>query len=282
VCLRFVFLVLARVLAAARLSRRDTAWRTAEILLLQHQLAVLQRQLGQRARPKVSWADRALMALLLGLIPRGRHPRMRLIVTPGTILRWRRDLLRRSWARKSKPKGRPPTRRNIRALVLRMARESDTWGYRRIAGELAGLGITVAPCTVWEILKKHGIDPAPRRSGPSWSQFLRSQAEAIIACDFFTVGLLDGTKTHVLAVIEHGGRHCSRGRRARSVRASYGPRQHRLALALPEEQRESFIDPGLWQSREQIFPVDLQNPRSIREGKPFVNRQVIVHDPHMV
>jgi transposase len=81
---------------------------------------------------------------------------MRLIVTPGTILRWRRDLLRRRWAAKSKAKGRPPARRNIRALVLRMARENDAWGYRRIAGELAGLGIKVAPSTVWAILKKVG------------------------------------------------------------------------------------------------------------------------------
>jgi transposase len=193
VCLRFVFLIVTRVLAAARLSRRDAAWRTAEILLLHHQLAVLQRQFGERARPKVSWADRALIALLLGLIPKARHDRLRLIVTPGTILRWRREILCRRWARKSKPKGRPATRRNIKALVLRMARENDAWGYRRITMELAGLGIKVAPSTVWAILKNAGIDTAPRRSGPTWAQFLRSQAQAIIATDFFTVDLLDGT-----------------------------------------------------------------------------------------
>jgi putative transposase len=87
---------------------------------------------------------------------------MRLIVAPGTILRWRRDLLRRRWARKSTPQGRPPTRRSIRALALRMARENEGWGYRRIAGEPAGLGINVAPSTVWAILRKAGIDPAPR------------------------------------------------------------------------------------------------------------------------
>jgi len=194
------------MLAAARVSRRDAAWRTAEILLLQHQLAVLQRQLGERARPKVSWADRALIALLLGLIPRARHARMRLIVTPGTILRWRRDLLRRHWARKSRPKGRPRTRRNVETLVLRMARENEGWGYRRIAGELASLGIELAPSTVWAILKKAGIDPAPRRNGPTWTGFLRSQAEAILATDFFTVDLLDGTAAYVLTIIEHATR----------------------------------------------------------------------------
>jgi transposase len=194
------------MLAATRLSRRDATWRTAEILLLQHQLIVLQRQLGERARPRISWADRALIALLLGLIPRARHARMRLIVAPGTILRWRGDLLRRHWARKSKAKGRPSTRCSIRVLVLRMARENDGWGYRRIAGELAGLGIKIAPSTVWTILKNAGIDPAPRRSGPTWAAFLRSQAEAILATDFFTVDLLDGTTAHVLTMIEHATR----------------------------------------------------------------------------
>src|SRR6185312_6334948 len=147
-----------------------------------------------------------LIALLLGLILLARHARMRLIVTPDTIVRWRRDLLRRRWARKSKSKGRPPTRRNIRALVLRLARENDAWGYRRIAGELAGLGIKVAPSTVWVILKKAGIDPAPRRGGPTWASFLRSQAAAILATDFFTVDLLDGTTAHVLTMIEHATR----------------------------------------------------------------------------
>jgi putative transposase len=102
--------------------------------------------------------------------------------------------------------GRPATRRNIRALVLRPARENPGWGYRRIHGELAGLGAGVAASTVWEILKKAGIDPAPRRSGPAWSLFLRSQAEAILACDLFTAGLLNGTQAYVLAVTGHASR----------------------------------------------------------------------------
>jgi transposase InsO family protein len=102
--------------------------------------------------------------------------------------------------------GRPATRRNIRALVLRLARENPEWGYRRIRGELAGLGVPVAASTVWEILKNAGIEPAPRRTGPTWSQFLRSQAEAILACDLFTADLLDGTQVYVLVVIEHATR----------------------------------------------------------------------------
>ncbi len=205
-CLRFVFLLITQVASWLRLSRHEEAWQTAEILILRHQLAVLQRQ--QPRRPNLNWADRALLATLHGVIPKARRQGLRLLVTPDTILRWHRDIIRRRWAARSMRgrTGRPATRRNIRALVLRLARENPEWGYRRIHGELAGLGVTMAASTAWEILNKAGIDPAPRRTGPTWPQFLRSQAEAILACDFFTVGLLDGTHAYVLAVIEHATR----------------------------------------------------------------------------
>ena len=151
--------------------------------------------------------DRALLAALLGVIPKARCHGLRLLVTPDTIVRWHRDIVRRRWAARSM-RGRTgrATGRTVKALVLRLARENCEWGYRRIHGELAGLGVNVAASTVWEILKTHGIGPAPRRTGPTWPQFLRSQAEAILACDFFTVDLLDGTQAHVLAVIEHATR----------------------------------------------------------------------------
>jgi transposase InsO family protein len=166
----------------------------------------LQRR--QPRRLKLNWADRALLATLLGVIPKARRPGLRLLVTPDTILRWHRDIARRRWTVRSMRgrTGRPATRRNIRALVLRLARENPGWGYRRIHGELAGLGVKIAASTAWEILKKAGIEPVPRRADPSWSQFLRSQAEAILACDFFTAELLDGTQAYVLAVIEHATR----------------------------------------------------------------------------
>jgi hypothetical protein len=102
--------------------------------------------------------------------------------------------------------GRPPVRRNVRSVVLQLARENESWGYRRIHGGLAGLGMTVAPSTVWQILKSAGIDPAPHRNGPGWADFLRSQAQGILALDFFTADLLNGTKAYVLAAIEHGTR----------------------------------------------------------------------------
>src|ERR1019366_4564267 len=195
-----------RLAARLRLAWRAETWKTAEILILRHQLAVLQRR--QPRRPKLNWADRAPLAALLPVITKARRHGLRLAVTPETILRWHRDIVRRRWAARSMraKTGRPATRPNIKALVLRLARENPEWGYRRIHGELAGLGGKIAASTAWEILKKAGIDPAPRRTAPTWSQFLRSQAEAILACDFFTADLPGGTQAHVLAVIEHATR----------------------------------------------------------------------------
>jgi len=198
--------MITRLFAWLRLSRRDASWKSAEILLLRHQLTVLQRQVA--ARPKTSWADRALIAALLEVIPRSRRAGLRLTVTPETVLRWHRDIVRRRWRQKSQHNqpGRPATHRNIRSLVCRLAKENPGWGYRRIHGELAGLGIKLAPSTVWEILHRARIGPAPRRAGPTWAEFLRGQADAILATDFFTVDLLDGTTAYVLAVIEHASR----------------------------------------------------------------------------
>ncbi len=163
-CLRFLFLLITRLAAWLRLSRRQEMWKTAEILILRHQLAVLQRR--QPRRPKLTWADRALLAALLGVIPKARRHGLRLPVTPDTILRWHRDIIRRRRAARSMRgrTGRPATRPNVRALVLRLARDNPEWGYRRIHGELAGLGVRVSASTVWEILKNAGIDP--RLGGP--------------------------------------------------------------------------------------------------------------------
>jgi putative transposase len=180
-CLRFVFLLITQVAAWLRLSRRQDVWKTAEILILRHQLTVLQRR--QPCRPRLNWAGRALLAALLAVIPKARRQGLRLLVTPDTILAWHRDIARRRWAARSAHArtGRPATRRNIQALVRRLARENPEWGYRRIHGEIAGLGVKVAASTVWEILKASGIGPAPRQAGPAWSPFLRSQADAILA-----------------------------------------------------------------------------------------------------
>jgi putative transposase len=203
-CLRFVFLLTTHVAAWLRLSRREKARKTAEILILRHQLTVLQRR---HRRPRLNWADHALLAALLAVIPKARRRGLRLLVTPDTILRWRRDIVRRRWAARPAHTrtGRPATRRNTQALVRRLARETPNGGTEgsRRAGQPR---VKVAASTMWEILKASSIDPGQRRTGPTWSQFLRSQAEAILACDFFTVDLLDSTQAYVLAVIEHATR----------------------------------------------------------------------------
>jgi putative transposase len=204
--LKLIFLIVSRAVSLLGLSRRESWWKDAEILMLRHQLSVAERE-GPRARTRLTWPDRAWLALLAGTVPAGRLAALRLIVTPGTILRWQQEIVRRRWARRSRRSrsGRPRVRRDVRSVVLRLARENESWGYRRIRGG-PGLGIAVAPSTVWQILKDAGISPAPRRDGPGWAEFLRSQAQGILALDFFTADLLNGTKVYVLAVIEHGTR----------------------------------------------------------------------------
>jgi hypothetical protein len=153
----------------------------AEILVLRHQLAVLQRQIP---RPRFEPDDRAILAALARVGSRDRSSSF--VVTPATLLRWHRRLLAKRWTYPHRP-GRPSTATETRQLVLRLAHENPNWGYRRIHGELHRLGITVAASTVWATPKKHGIDPASGRSAESWTTFLRAQAAGIAACDFFCV-----------------------------------------------------------------------------------------------
>ena len=171
--LKLVFLVVTRAVSVLGLSQREAWWKDAEILMLRHQLAVALRE-QPTAHSRLTWPDRAWLALLAGTLPAGRLAAMRLMVTPATILRWHRDIIRRRWARLSRRgrSGRPPVRRNVRSVVLRLARENESWGYRRIHGELAALGIKVAPSTVWQILKNAGT-----RAHPStWACFHFSHA----------------------------------------------------------------------------------------------------------
>ncbi|MCP3879997.1 MAG: transposase [Sulfitobacter sp.] len=163
-----------------RLAVRSGRSKDLEIIVLRHQLTVLRRQID---RPAINDDDRTLLGAIAAVLPRPR--RNGWIVTPDTLLRWHRRRITRHWTQPQRCPGRPATAPEIRTLVLRLAAENPTWGYRRIHGELAGLGHEIASSTVWSILKASGIDPAPRRSDVTWSQFLRSQAA--VACDFFTV-----------------------------------------------------------------------------------------------
>jgi putative transposase len=182
VLLRLAYLGVTNTLAMLRLLPMSDRAKDAEILALRHRITVLERQLhGQRIQ--FTRADRALLAPLLHRLPRAVLRQVRLVVRPETVLRWHRDLVAAHHARISRPKrvGRPRTVRSVRLLVLRLARENSSWGYRRIHGELLVLGVKVAASTVWEILHQAGIDPAPDRTSQGWATFLRSQADAILA-----------------------------------------------------------------------------------------------------
>jgi transposase len=207
VLLRLAYLGVTNGLTMLRLLPMSNRDKDTEILALRHQITVLQRRLhGEKVR--FGWADRALLAALLHPLPRDVLHHIRLLVRPETVLRWHRDLIAGRHAAISRPQraGRPRTVRSIRVLVLRLARENSSWGYRRIYGELLVLGITVAASTVWEILHEAGIDPAPQRTAQTWATFLRSQAQAIIAVDFFETFTLTGARLYVLAVIQHATR----------------------------------------------------------------------------
>jgi transposase len=207
VLLRLAYLGLTNTFALLRLLPMTDRDKDTEILVLRHQITVLQRQLSD-TRVRLSPTDRALLAALLHRLPRQALHRLRLLMRPDTILRWHRDLMRGRHARVSRPNrpGRPRTIRSVRVLVLRLAKENPSWGYRRVHGELLVLGVNVAASTVWQILTDAGIDPAPDRASSTWAQFLRSQAEVLLGCDFFETVTLTGVRMYVLVVIEHAQR----------------------------------------------------------------------------
>ena len=189
------------------LSRGDRA-NDAELLVLRHENAVLRRTAG---RVRYEPADRAWFAALAPFIPRRRWAGV-FPVTPATLLAWHRRLVARKYDTSTRRRpGRPPTVRSIARIAVRLARENPLWGYRRIHGELAKLGATVAPSTIYEILRAAGIDPAPRRSGPTWRQFLHAQAAGILAVDFLHVDTVLLKRLYVLVFIEHGTRRMHLG-----------------------------------------------------------------------
>ncbi len=192
-----VYWLFRHLLGLAVLRCRSDAANEVEILVLRHELAVLRRQV---ARPSCRPADRVFLAVLGRMLPRERSGSV--FVRPETIRRWHRSLLARRWTYPHRRPGRPATDPGVHALIVRLARENTDWGYRRIQGELARLGVRIAASTVWSILQRAGIDPAPRRSSETWREFLRTQASGIVACDFFTVDTVLFRRLYALVFIE--------------------------------------------------------------------------------
>ena len=196
--LSFLYRAFCRVLQLIRLVCRKDTDLAIEIVMLRHEVAVLRRQVH---RPALQPADRAVLVALWRLLPRLRQAR--LFVQPATLLRWHRDLVAKRWTYEHGRPGRPSIPAGTTALILGLAKENPAWGYRRIHGELATMGITIAPSSVWAILKRHGIEPSPRRSGPTWAEFLAGQAKGLLACDFFSVDTVRLRRLYVLFFIHH-------------------------------------------------------------------------------
>ncbi len=185
------------------MSARREVSKDAELLVLRHENAVLRRQIS---RVRYQPADRLWLAALSRLIPRHRWGEV-FAVTPATLLAWHRRLVTRKWDYTSRRRpGRPSTAAAIRKLVIRMATDNPTWGHRRVQGELVKLGHPIAASTVWQILHAAGIDPAPRRTGPTWKQFLTAQARGVLAVDFVHVDTVLLRRMYAFIVIEHGSR----------------------------------------------------------------------------
>jgi len=198
----FAYRLTRKILSAvATLARRDVS-NDAELLVLRHENTVLRRHVKKVCyQPE----DRLWFTALSGLVPRRRWAEV-FGVSPSTLLAWHRKLVAGKYTTTPHRPGRQPTCEPIRTLVIRMATDNPLWGHRRVQGELARLGHQIAASTVWGILHDAGIDPAPRRSGPTWRQFLNVQAHGILAIDFVHVDTVLLKRNYALILIEHGSR----------------------------------------------------------------------------
>jgi putative transposase len=194
------FMVVRQILSLIGLGPTPDA-KDVEIAVLRHQLSVLRRQV---ARPRYAQPDRIILAALAKLLPRDRWPIF--LVTPSTLLRWHRELISRRWTYPTTSRIRRTLDPEVVDLVLRLARENPRWGCLRVVGECRKLGVSISATSVRTILRRHHLGPAPRRRGPTWTQFLRTQAAGTLACDFLTVETIGLTRLYVLFVIELGHR----------------------------------------------------------------------------
>jgi putative transposase len=270
---RLLYLIFARLCGWLALLPRSDHVKNTEILVLRHQIAVLQRQVRS---PRLTWAERAVLAALTRPLSTADRRQLPLIVTPRTLLRWHADLVRRRWTYPRRTPGRPRTGPAIRRLVLEMARDNPTWGYRRICGELTGLGHKIAPSTIWDILKAAGIDPAPQRAAASWMQFISAQARTIAAVDFFHVDTVFLRRLYVLFVIEHHNRRVHLAgvtahptaawtvQQARNVLMDFGERTDGLKFLIRDRDAKytGAFDPVFTATGMRIITTPVQAPRA--------------------
>ncbi|WP_329468328.1 integrase core domain-containing protein [Streptomyces sp. NBC_01431] len=217
---------------------RSSAAKDVEILVLRHQLAVLQRS---SPKPVFTGGDRAVLAALLRLLNKRHRSALKLLASPHTVLRWHARLVAKKWTHPHRRPGRPAKPEALRALVLRLARENDGWGYRRIQGELLNLGWKVAASTVWEILQRAGVYPAPQRADRSWAKFLKAQAGSILAVDVFHVDTVILRRLVVLFFVEHGTRRVHIAGVTRNVTAAWVVQQARNLLMSWDDTRTAGV-----------------------------------------
>ncbi len=252
--LSFLYRAFCRLLQLIRLSCRKEADLAIEIVMLRHEVAVLRRQVH---RPALQPVDRAGLAAIRRLFPRSREGRF---FQPATLPRWHRDLVAKRWTYPQRRPDRPSVPLGTTAFVLRLAKENPSWGYRRIHGESATMGIAIAPSSVWAILKRHRIEPSPRRSGPTWAEFLAAQAKGTIACDFFSVDTVWLRRLYVLFFIHHDTRVVRiAGVTAKPATAWVTQQARNLSMALAEQQAAvKFLvrDTKFTASFDAVFAAD--------------------------
>jgi putative transposase len=227
------YLTLCRSIQLLVLLARGDAAKDLELLVLRHQLTVLHRQVP---RPRLEPADRALLAAVSRMLPRTRWSCF--FATPETLLRWHRRLVAGAWTYPHRPPGRPPLDLDVQQLIVRLANENPRWGYQRIQGELLRLGVRVSATAIRTTLRRHGLDPAPRRTATTWRAFLRQQAAGIVACDFFTVDTVWLRRLYVLFFIELNTRRVHLAGVTTNPNSAWVDQQARnLLLALGEQGR---------------------------------------------
>ena len=296
---RLLYLVFCRIAGWLALLARTTATKDVEILVLRHENAILRRQ---NPTPRMDWADRAVLAALIKLLPRAL--KLHRLVTPATVLRWHRRLVARHWTYPNRT-GRPPIDPTVASLVERMASDNPGWGYQRIQGELLGLGHRIGASTIRRILKHLRIPPAPvRRDHTTWRQFLRTQASTILACDFFHVDCaLSMQRLYVFFVMEVDSRYVHilgvtanpdgpwTAQQARNLLMEFGERASEFKVLIRDRagQFTAAFDAVLADAGITACKIPPQSPRANAYAERFVgtvrrevtDRMLITGEQHL-